>query len=394
MRVFLQSALVDPVLWTLLVKGEEESTHALRMPKPKGRVGTGLARLGKILGKMKRETKERTPTADVPSQPFHVSPPAHLEKVSSPHHQAAAAQAIMRMSQHEYHRTGELSHALRAQRAQKHLNQFAAQGIVPTAQHHADWADHYNEHSSKYKGSKVPATSRARWHKIAGGIEFSGYEHEQKPDWTEAQLRAAVAPKPEPSPASDLPFSRPPQVFPPEVKETIGYTRKIIPYQKSLFNLLLMKACNLDLWKAKTPEDHVQHGYARAHDRIRETIQYGGDHKAATRARIEATSDPHKLVGIYHAAKDYKMHSIATEANTKLKKLHGHTVRSYPRPPEPIKPHTGVKGEAPKYPKKPKRGESAEDYHKRVFTHFRIMGKPHAQAHAIAFKLREKHYGE
>ena len=145
---------------------------------------------------------------------------------------------------------------------------------------------------------------------------------------------------------------------------------------------------------AKPPEHHVQRGYAKAHDRIREVIEYGGDHKKATLARIEATTHPHKLVGIYHAAKDYGMRHVATAANKRLKEVHGHTVRKYPKPPEPIEPHRPKKqATAPKYPK-PKRGEASGDYHKRAFTHFRLMGKPHAQAHAIAFSLRRKHYGE
>ncbi len=250
MRVFLRSSMFEcarePSLWTRLCKADpEEGTRRVVAPAKMPRISRA------------KRKKEGAPTVDVPQQ--KITAPSHRERVSTPHHQAAEAQAIMRMSTHEYHRTGDVRHILRAQRAQQHLNQFAAQGITPTAQHHADWVDHYAEHGDKYGKSPISAMTRARWHKIAGGIEFSGYEH--KPEWTEAQMQAHLAkigPRDESLPASDLPFTRPPRVSPPKVKETIGYTRKIIPYQKSLFNLLLMKACSLDLWKAKMGRPHKQ----------------------------------------------------------------------------------------------------------------------------------------
>jgi len=225
---------IYPVRKSLFIrKGEEEGTLNLHIAKPQ-KVATPP-----------KVKQPRAPTVGVPSQEVQKPSASHLEKVSTPHHQAAQAEALMRMSTHEYQRTGRMQHALKAQRSQATLDHFASQGVVPTPQHHADWVDHYGEHSDKYAGSKVPAMSRSRWHKISGGIEFSGHGHEQKPAWTEAQLQAATAPKPEPLPASDIGFERPEKVSRPEVQETIGYMKKIHSFKKSLINALLLKALNL-----------------------------------------------------------------------------------------------------------------------------------------------------
>lgn len=66
--------------------------------------------------------------------------------------------------------------------------------------------------------------------------------------------------------------------------------------------------------------------YNRAIDRIEALIDRGEDARAGTHRRINATSDPGKLHGIYHAAKKYGWSDVANAAKKKYKNIVGRDV--------------------------------------------------------------------
>lgn len=147
------------------------------------------------------------------------------------------------------------------------------------------------------------------------------------------------------------------------------------------------------LIKAVNEGKLVQQEYERAHQRIRESHQAGGDATAATIERIKNLTNPHKLVGTYHASRDHGMGDAASLASTQLKRMHKRTVDSFPAPSRKVKPvdvGSSAGKELPKAPL-PQKGQKRDDYVKTVFHHFRQMGRPHSQAWAIAHSMAERH---
>jgi hypothetical protein len=143
----------------------------------------------------------------------------------------------------------------------------------------------------------------------------------------------------------------------------------------------------------KAVVDHgklVQQEYERAHQRINESRQYGGDASAATIERIKGITNPHKLVGTYHAVREHGMGDAAKFCKERMQELHGRGIDSLPAPSKKVRAQVGrARKTEPKAPQ-PQKGQSREDYHRTVFHHFRKLGRSHAQAHAIAYSMKER----
>jgi len=147
----------------------------------------------------------------------------------------------------------------------------------------------------------------------------------------------------------------------------------------------------LDMLKAVVDHEKlVQHEYERAHQRIHESRKYGGDTAAATVERIKGITNPHKLVGTYHAALDHGLGDAAKFCKERLHELHGRRIKSFPPPSKKVHAQVGkVRKTEPKAPD-PQKGQTMENYHRTIFHHYRKLGRSHAQAHAIAYSMKER----
>jgi len=147
----------------------------------------------------------------------------------------------------------------------------------------------------------------------------------------------------------------------------------------------------LDMLKAVVDHEKlVQHEYERAHQRIHESRKYGGDTAAATVERIKGITNPHKLVGTYHAALDHGLGDAAKFCKERLHELHGRRIKSFPPPSKKVHAQVGkVRKTEPKAPE-PQKGQTMENYHRTIFHHYRKLGRSHAQAHAIAYSMKER----
>lgn len=324
--------------------------------------------------------------------------------VSSPQHQHAAATAIAHRAAH-YHAyyTGQGNKEAAKKQAEKlkqahgHIKFWESKGVTSDQSHHDDWIDHYDSNAHLYSGSSVDHNQRSRWHKIATGTEFSHPEvastARKDAETVGARMRSGEEPQPW---ASTLKNRAQRNVWVHSPAEQLGFKRPVeVPVPKLVDKALeALLGSSFGLFKAKDRQQLLQDGYNKAHQRIKESIDYGGDHRAAAHARIKVMTNPHKLAGMYHAAKDYGMKSVSRAASAQIRKMHGHTIRRYPaKNLDRIEPVKIKKVKAPKYPSSPDKGESYGDYRKRVFTHFRTMGRPHKQALAIAYNLGRKHFG-